>query len=75
LNSSFSINPEFLFDFENCEDCTLGYIEPGKPEGMTEDERHALTLYWKNGKVATTTGGRKANDGTGPVELFFWKPA
>ena len=64
----------------------LGYIEPGKFEGMTEDERHAtfdecfeyndhlranghlvaevplqppeaaLTLYWKNGKVATTDG-------------------
>jgi hypothetical protein len=64
----------------------LGYIEPGKFEGMTEDERHAmidecftyddrlranghftagealqppdsaLTLYWKDGKVATTDG-------------------
>jgi hypothetical protein len=64
----------------------LGYIEPGKFEGMTEGERHAtfddcfeyndhlranghlvaevplqppetaLTLYWKNGKVATTDG-------------------
>jgi hypothetical protein len=64
----------------------LGYIEPGKFEGMTEAERHAtfdecfeyndhlranghlvaevplqppetaLTLYWKNGKVATTDG-------------------
>ncbi len=64
----------------------LGYIAPGKFEGMTEDERHAtfdecfeyndhlranghlvaevplqppetaLTLYWKNGKVATTDG-------------------
>ena len=64
----------------------LGYIEPGKFEGMTEDERHAvldecfehndhlrtskhlvgefalqapetaLTLYWKNGKVATIDG-------------------
>ena len=64
----------------------LGYIEPGKFEGMTDDERHAtfdecfdyndhlranghlvaevplqppetaLTLYWKNGKVATTDG-------------------
>jgi hypothetical protein len=64
----------------------LGYIEPGKFEGMTEDERHAVldecfeyndhlrasrqvaaevplqppetavTLYWKNGKVATTDG-------------------
>ncbi len=64
----------------------LGYIEPGRFEGMTEDERHAtfddcfeyndhlranghlvaevplqppetaLTLYWKNGKVATTDG-------------------
>jgi hypothetical protein len=64
----------------------LGYIEPGKFEGMTEDERHAtfdecfeyndhlranghlvaevplqspetaLTLYWKNGKVASTDG-------------------
>ena len=64
----------------------LGYIEPEKFEGMTEDERHAvldecfehndhlranghlvaevplqppetaLTLYWKNGKVATTDG-------------------
>jgi hypothetical protein len=64
----------------------LGYIEPGKFEGMTEDERNAifdecfeyndhlranghlvaevplqppetaLTLYWKNGKVATTDG-------------------
>ena len=64
----------------------LGYIQPGKFEGMTEDERHAmldecfeynehlranghvvaevplqppetaLTLYWKNGKVATTDG-------------------
>ena len=64
----------------------LGYIEPGKFEGMTEDERHAtfdecfeyndhlranghlvaevplqppetaLTLYWKNGRVATTDG-------------------
>ena len=64
----------------------LGYIEPGKIEGMTEDERHAmlddcfeyndhlranghlvaevplqppgtaLTLYGKNGKVATTDG-------------------
>jgi hypothetical protein len=64
----------------------LGYIEPGKFEGLTEDEQHALldecfeyndhlranghvvaevplqsphtalTLYWKNGKVATTDG-------------------
>jgi hypothetical protein len=64
----------------------LGYIEPGKFEGMTEDERPAtfdecfeyndhlranghlvgvvplqppetaLTLYWKNGKVATMGG-------------------
>ena len=64
----------------------LGYIEPGKVEGMSEDERNtmldecfehndhlrangyvvaelalqppetALTLYWKNGKVATTDG-------------------
>jgi hypothetical protein len=64
----------------------LGYLEPGKIEGMTEDERHtmlddcfeynehlranghvvaevplqaaetAMTLYWKNGKVATTDG-------------------
>jgi hypothetical protein len=62
----------------------LGYLEPGKFEGMTEGERNAtfdecfeyndhlranghlatevplqppetaLTLYWKNGKVATT---------------------
>jgi hypothetical protein len=64
----------------------LGYIEPGKFEGMSQDERHrtfdecfeyndhlranghlvaeiplqppetALTLYWKNRKVATTDG-------------------
>ncbi len=64
----------------------LGYIEPGKFEGMTGDERHAtfdecfeyndhlranghlvaevalqppetaLTLYWKDGKIATTDG-------------------
>jgi hypothetical protein len=64
----------------------LGYMEPGKVEGMTEDEQHAMfdecfgyndhlranghvaaelplqppesavTLYWKNGKVATTDG-------------------
>ncbi|SRR5258707_7222339 len=64
----------------------LGYLEPGKFEGMIEDERHAtfdecfeyndhlrasghwaggealqgpetaLTLHWKNGKVATTDG-------------------
>ena len=64
----------------------LGYLEPGKIEGMTEDERRtmlddcfeyndhlranghlvaevplqppetALTLHWKNGKVATTDG-------------------
>jgi hypothetical protein len=64
----------------------LGYLEPGKIEGMAESERHAmfdecfeyndplranghllaevplqppetaLTLYWKNGKVATTDG-------------------
>ena len=64
----------------------LGYLEPGKFEGMTEAEQHAmldecfeyndhlranglvvaevplqppetaLTLYWKNGKVATTDG-------------------
>src|SRR4249919_3322855 len=64
----------------------LGYLEPGKIEEMTEDERDAmfdecfehndrlranghlvaevplqapetaLTLYWKNGKVATTDG-------------------
>jgi hypothetical protein len=64
----------------------LGCIEPGKFEGMTEDERNAVfdecfehndhlranghlvgemalqppetavTLYWKNGKVATTDG-------------------
>ena len=64
----------------------LGYIKPGKFEGMTEDQRAAtfdecfeyndhlranghlvaevglqppetaLTLYWKNGKVATTDG-------------------
>ena len=64
----------------------LGYIPPGKFEGMTEDERNrlfddcfehndhlranghlvgefglqppetAVTLYWKNGKVATTDG-------------------
>ena len=64
----------------------LGYIEPGRVDGMSEDERNtmldecfehndhlrangylvaevplqppetALTLYWKNGKVATTDG-------------------
>jgi hypothetical protein len=64
----------------------LGYIEPGRFEGMTADERHAmidecfeyndhlranghvvaevplqppqtaLTLYWKNGKIATIDG-------------------
>jgi hypothetical protein len=64
----------------------LGYLEPGKFEGMTEGERNAVfdecfeyndrlranghaatevplqppetavTLYWKNGKVATTDG-------------------
>jgi hypothetical protein len=62
----------------------LGYLEPGKFEGMTDDERNvvldecfeyndhlranghlvgelplqetAITLYWKNGKVATTDG-------------------
>jgi len=64
----------------------LGYLQPRKFEGMTEDELHttldecfeyndhlranghlvaelplqppesALTLYWKNGKVATTDG-------------------
>ena len=64
----------------------LGYYDPGKHAGMTEDQRHAmfdecfeyddhlranghwgggealqpnetaLTLYWKNGKVATTDG-------------------
>ena len=64
----------------------LGYVEPGKFEGMTENERNsvfdqcfehndhlranghlvgeialqapetAVTLYWKNGKVATTDG-------------------
>jgi hypothetical protein len=64
----------------------LGYLEPGKFEGMTEDERNAVfddsfeyndhlrahghlvtevplhpaktavTLSWKNGKVATTDG-------------------
>ena len=64
----------------------LGYFEPGKFEGMTEDGRRAVldecfeyndhlranghlvaevplqspqtavTLYWKNGKVATTDG-------------------
>jgi len=64
----------------------LGYLPPGKFEGMTEEERNgvldecleynnhlranghlvaeiplqppetALTLYWKNGKVATTDG-------------------
>jgi hypothetical protein len=64
----------------------LGYIKPGKFEGMTEDQRNAVldecfeyndhlranghlvaedglqppetavTLYWKDGKVATTDG-------------------
>src|SRR6202790_1031450 len=64
----------------------LGYIEPGKFQGLTEEEQHtmldecfdyddhlrshghfvggealqppetALTLYWKNGRVATTDG-------------------
>ncbi len=64
----------------------LGYLEPGKLEGMTEDERNAtfdecfsyndhlrsnghliaevplqppgtaVTLYWNNGKIATTDG-------------------
>jgi hypothetical protein len=64
----------------------LGYLEPGKFEGMAEDERNAVfdecfehndhlranghlaaevplqgpetavTLYWKNGKIATTDG-------------------
>ena len=64
----------------------LGYLEPGKIEGMTEDERRTMlddcfeyndhlranghlvaevplqppetarTLYWKNGKVASTDG-------------------
>ena len=64
----------------------LGYIKPGKFEGMTEGERHAVldecfehndhlranghlvgemalqppetavTLWWKNGKIATTDG-------------------
>jgi hypothetical protein len=65
---------------------SMGYIEPGKFQGMTEESQHAmlnacfeyddylrangqfaaggdlqppenaLTLYWKNGKVATTDG-------------------
>ena len=73
-------------DEKNMKYICLGYLEPGKFEGMTEDERHAtfdecfeyndhlranghliaeiplqppetaLTLYWKNGKVATTDG-------------------
>jgi len=64
----------------------LGYLEPGKFEGMSEEQRNtvldecfehnehlcanghllaevplqppgtAMTLYWKNGKVATTDG-------------------
>src|ERR1700757_2349986 len=83
----------------------LGYIEPGKFEGMTEDERHrtfdicfeyndhlranghlvaevplqppetALTLYWKNGKPATTdepyaeTKEQVGGDGTPALRL------
>src|ERR1700751_4413889 len=79
----------------------LGYIEPGKFEGMTEDERHrtfdecfeyndhllanghlvaevplqppetALTLYWKNGKVATTDGPyAETKEQLGGIQIF-----
>ena len=43
----------------------LGYIQPGKFENMSESERNtmvdecyltAMTVYWKNGKVAVTDG-------------------
>ncbi len=79
----------------------LGYIEPGKFEGMTEDERNAvfdecfehsdqlranghivdelalqppetaLTLHWKNGKVATTDGPyAETKEQLGGIQIF-----
>ncbi|MGZ3709829.1 MAG: YciI family protein, partial [Bdellovibrionota bacterium] len=83
----------------------LGYIEPGKFQGMTEDERRAtfdecfeyddhlranghlvaevslqppetaLTLHWKNGKVAMTDGrvSRPFNCAQGRLFAFFAK--
>ena len=79
----------------------LGYIEPGKFEGMTEGERNAvldecfehndhlrdnghlvtevplqppetaLTLYWKNGKVATTDGPyAETKEQLGGIQIF-----
>src|SRR6202795_4400846 len=79
----------------------LGYLEPGKFEGMTEDERHAVldecfehndhleanehlvvevplqppetavTLYWKNGKVATTDGPyAETKEQLGGIQIF-----
>ena len=79
----------------------LGYIEPRKFEGMTEDERlatfdecfehndhlranghlvtevplqppeTALTLYWKNGKVATTDGPyAETKDQLGGIQIL-----
>jgi hypothetical protein len=86
----------------------LGYYEPEKHAGMTEDERNAmfdecfqyddhlranghfsagealqphetaLTLYWKNGKVATTDGPyaeTKERDMNHAVQLMSQHPA
>ena len=77
----------------------LGYMEPGKFEGMTADEQHAMfdecfeyndrlrasghvaaevplqppetavTLYWKNGKVATTDGPYAETKNSSPAFL------
>ena len=79
----------------------LGYLEPGKFEGMTEDERRtmlddcfeyndhlranghlvaevplqapetALTLRWKDGKVATTDGPyEERNEQVGGIQIL-----
>jgi len=79
----------------------LGYMEPGKFEGMTEAEQHAtfdecfeyndrlranghvatevplqppetaVTLYWKNGKVATTDGPyAETKEQLGGIQIF-----
>jgi len=79
----------------------LGYLEPGKFEGMTESERNAVldecfehndhlrangnlvseaalqpadtavTLYWKNGKVATTDGPyAETKEQLGGIQIF-----
>src|SRR5438874_1258159 len=53
----------------------LGYIEPGKFEGMSEDERHAIfdACFEHNDHLREWTSGRRSTSSAPGHRVLYWK--